>query len=140
MLRMFQTDLGFAAEDEPVAETSPRKLVIACGTSVAGIMQSWCDTYAPKGTVVKVHPVINRFFGESVTVSGLITGQDLTEQLRNEVCDEILIVRDMLRSDGDLFLDNMSVTEAQALLPAPLRVVRNTGPDFWRAISGQEVH
>ena len=135
---MFETDLSFAAQDEPVTGTVPRKLVIACGTSVAGIMQSWCDRFAPRGTEVKVHPILNRFFGESVTVSGLITGQDLTDQLRDEVCDEILIVRDMLRSDGDMFLDNMTVTEARALLPAPLRIVRNTGLDFWRAISGQE--
>lgn len=140
MLRMFETDLGFASEDEPVTKTPERTLVIACGTSVAGNMQKWCDRYAPKGTTVRVHPIINRFFGESVTVSGLITGQDLTDQLKDEVCDEILIVRDMLRSDGDLFLDNMSVTEARELLPAPLRIVRNTGPDFWRAISGQEDH
>ena len=138
MLRMFETDLAFAAEDEPVAETPERTLVIACGTSVAGNMQRWCDRFAPKGTTVRVHPILNHFFGESVTVSGLITGQDLTAQLRDEKCDEILIVRDMLRSDGDLFLDDMSVTEARALLPARLRIVRNTGADFWRAISGQE--
>ncbi len=138
MLRMFETDLGFAAEDEPVPETPPRRLVIACGTSVAPIMQGWCDRFAPRGTVVRVKPIINRFFGESVTVSGLITGGDLVEQLQGEQCDEILIVRDMIRNEGDLFLDDMTVSAVRAALPAPLRVVRNTGEGFWRAISGLE--
>ncbi len=138
MLRMFETDLGFAAEDEPVPETPPRRLVIACGTSVAPIMQGWCDRFAPRGTGVRVKPIINRFFGESVTVSGLITGGDLVEQLQGEQCDEILIVRDMIRNEGDLFLDDMTVSAVRAALPAPLRVVRNTGEGFWRAISGLE--
>lgn len=138
MLRMFETDLRFATEDYPVAETKPRRLVIACGTSVAPYMQEWCDRFAPKGTTVQVKPIINRFFGESVTVSGLITGQDLVAQLRDVKCDEILIVRDMIRNEGDLFLDDMTVQAVREALPAPLRIVQNTGEGFWRAISGWE--
>ena len=139
MLRMFETDLRYAAEDYPIASTPPRHLVIACGTSVAPYMQAWCDRFAPKGTRVTVQPIINRFFGESVTVSGLITGRDLVEQLQHVQCDEILIVRDMIRNEGDLFLDDTPVDEVRRKLPAPLRIVRNTGESFYLAISGQEV-
>ena len=138
MLRMFETDLAFAAEDYPVEETPPRRLVIACGTSVAPYMQTWCDRFAPRGTTVRVQPIINRFFGESVTVSGLITGQDLMDQLKDADCDEILIVRDMIRNEGDLFLDNTTVEEVRRALPAPLHITQNTGEGFWRAISGQD--
>ena len=138
MLRMFETDLAFAAEDYPVEETPPRRLVIACGTSVAPYMQTWCDRFTPRGTTVRVQPIINRFFGESVTVSGLITGQDLMDQLKDADCDEILIVRDMIRNEGDLFLDNTTVEEVRRALPAPLHITQNTGEGFWRAISGQD--
>lgn len=138
MLRMFETDLRFAVEDYPVENTPPRRLVIACGTSIAGLMQRWCDQYAPQGTTVTVKPIINRFFGESVTVTGLITGGDLVDQLKDVDCDEILICRNMLRSDGDLFLDDMPLEQARKALPAPLRIVENTGEGFWRAISGME--
>ena len=138
MLRMFETDLRYAAEDYPVEETPPRRLVIACGTSVAPFLQQLADQYAPRGTTITVKPIINRFFGETVTVSGLITGQDLTEQCRDVEADEILIVRSMIRSEGDLFLDDMTVEEARRLLPAPLRITENTGEGFWRAISGLE--
>ena len=138
MLRMFETDLRFAAEDEPVEKTVPRRLVIACGASVARVMQGWCDRYQPEGTTVRVKPIRNRFFGETVTVTGLITGGDLVEQLQGESCDEILICRNMIRNEGDLFLDDMTLDEVRRRLPAPLRVVENTGTAFWRAISGLE--
>lgn len=138
MLRQFETDLRFAAEDYPVEETAPRRLLIACGTSVAPYMQGWCDRFAPKGTTVKVQPIINRFFGESVTVTGLITGGDLMDQLKDADCDEILICRDMIRNEGDLFLDDIPVETVRKALPAPLHIIRNTGESFWRAISGQE--
>ena len=138
MLRMFETDLQYAAEDLPVEETPPRHLIVACGTSVAAFLQEQCDRLAPRGTTVEVRPIINHFFGPSVTVSGLITGQDLVAQLQDAVCDEILIVRDMIRAEGDMFLDDMTVEEARRRLPAPLRITATGGEAFWRAISGSE--
>ena len=138
MLRMFETDLRFAVEDCPVEVTPPRHLVIACGTSIAAQMQLWCDQYAPKGTTVQVIPIINHFFGESVTVTGLITGGDLVSQLQGIQCDQILICRNMIRNEGDLFLDDMTLEDVRKALPAPLRIVENTGEGFWRAISGLE--
>ncbi len=138
MLRMFETDLRYAAEDDPVEKTAPRRLVIACGTSIAAFMQRMADKYAPKGTTVEVRPIINRFFGESVTVAGLITGGDLVEQCRDVQADAILIVRSMIRAEGDLFLDDMSVEEVRKALPAPLLITENSGEGFWRAISGYQ--
>ena len=138
MLRMFETDLRYAAEDDPVEKTAPRRLVIACGTSIAAFMQRMADKYAPKGTTVEVRPIINHFFGESVTVTGLITGGDLVKQCADVQADAILICRNMIRAEGDMFLDDMTVEEAQNALPAPLRIVENSGEGFWRAISGME--
>ena len=136
MLRMFETDLQYAAEDYPVEETAPRKLCIATGTSIAPFLQRLADKYAPKGTTVEVRSIVNRFFGESVTVAGLITGGDLVEQCKDVQADEILIVRSMIRAEGDLFLDDLSVEEVRKALPAPLRITESSGEGFWRAISG----
>ena len=96
------------------------------------------DTYAPSGTQIEVRPILNRFFGESVTVTGLITGGDLIEQLQGVQCDEIMICRNMIRNEGDLFLDGTSVEQARQALPAPLRIVENTGEGFWKALCGME--
>ena len=137
MLRMFETDLEYAAEDLPMTETPPRRICIATGTSVAPFLRELANKHAPRGTTVEVRPIVNKFFGESVTVAGLITGQDLVAQCQNVQADEILIVRSMIRAEGDLFLDNMSVDEVRAKLPCPLKITENSGEGFRRAISGQ---
>ncbi len=138
MLRMFETDLEFAVEDEPCSSGSARRFVIACGTSVAPYMRSWCRRFAPPGTEVEVRPILNRFFGETITVTGLITGRDLVEQLRGVECDQLLLSRSMLRSEGDRFLDDVLLEEVQKELSVPVRVVENTGEDFWHALCGRE--
>ena len=137
MLRMFETDLEYAAEDLPMEETPPRRICIATGTSVAPFLRELANKHAPRGTTVEVRPIVNKFFGESVTVAGLITGQDLVAQCQDVQADEILIVRSMIRAEGDLFLDNMSVDEVRAKLPCPLKITENSGEGFRRAISGQ---
>ena len=137
MLRMFETDLEYAAEDLPMEETPPRRICIATGTSVAPFLRELANKHAPRGTTVEVRPIVNKFFGESVTVAGLITGQDLVAQCQDVQADEILIVRSMIRAEGDLFLDNMSVDEVRAKLPCPLKITVNSGEGCWRAISGQ---
>lgn len=137
MLRMFETDLEYAAEDLPMEETPPRRICIATGTSVAPFLRELANKHAPRGTTVEVRPIVNKFFGESVTVAGLITGQDLVAQCQDVQADEILIVRSMIRAEGDLFLDNMSVDEVRAKLPCALKITENSGEGFWRAISGQ---
>lgn len=137
MLRMFETDLEYAVEDLPMEETPPRRICIATGTSVAPFLRELANKHAPRGTTVEVRPIVNKFFGESVTVTGLITGQDLVAQCQDVQADEILIVRSMIRAEGDLFLDNMSVDEVRAKLPCPLKIAENSGEGFWRAISGQ---
>ena len=137
MLRMFETDLEYAVEDLPMTETPPRRICIATGTSVAPFLRELANKHAPRGTTVEVRPIVNKFFGESVTVAGLITGQDLVAQCQDVQADEILIVRSMIRAEGDLFLDNMSVDEVRAKLPCPLKITENSGEGFWCAISGQ---
>lgn len=137
MLRMFETDLAYAVEDFPMEETAPRRICIATGTSVAPFLRELATRYAPRGTQVEVRPIINRFFGETVTVTGLITGQDLVAQCQDVEADEIMIVRSMIRAEGDLFLDDMSIDEVRRQLPCPLRITENSGEGFWRAISGQ---
>ncbi len=137
MLRMFETDLQYAVEDYPVEETAPRRICIATGTSIAPMLQRLANQYAPRGTMVEVRSIVNRFFGESVTVAGLITGQDLVDQCQDVQADELLIVRSMIRAEGDMFLDDMTVEEARKQLPVPLKVVGAGGEDFWKSISGQ---
>lgn len=137
LLRMFIDQVEWAAKDGEVLPISEKKhILIACGTSVAPYLRQLHAQYSPSHITVEVRPIINHFFGPTVTVSGLVTGGDLTSQLKDAKADVICIVRSMLRAEGDLFLDDMSIEEVRAALPAPLCVTPNDGEAFYRVLMG----
>ncbi len=70
-----------------------------------------------KGLNLKVIPIVNNFFGNLITVSGLVTGQDLLAQLKNyDDVDGVLIPKSMLREGTDVFLDDLTVRDIQKQL------------------------
>lgn len=84
------------------------------------------------GEVVAIQ---NDFFGHSVTVAGLITGQDLIRQLRGKPLGErVLISANMLRDGGDVFLDDYTPRQVSDALGVPLYPVEIDGADLLRAI------
>ncbi len=75
------------------------------------------------GLTVYVYPIRNDFFGERITVAGLVTGQDLIAQLADKpLGDTLLIPSVMLRHEGDLFLDGTPLEEISRALSVPVRV------------------
>ena len=90
------------------------------------------------GVEIQIKPIINYFFGKTVTVSGLITGQDLVAQLKGEKADEILITESMLRQGEDIFLDDMTLEQAQQQLGIRITPVPDDGADLLYALRGTE--
>ncbi|MDE7394883.1 MAG: DUF512 domain-containing protein, partial [Clostridiales bacterium] len=83
------------------------------------------------GGKVHVYEIENDFFGRTVTVAGLITGRDLLAQLKGKpLGDRLLLPRVMLREFGDVFLDNMTVSELSAALDVPVQIVASDGESF----------
>lgn len=119
-------------------EIVPRRVVMATGVSVAPFMQSLLDEHPIPGVQITIHPIVNRFFGETVTVSGLITGQDLVAQLQGVEADEVLITESMLREGEDIFLDDMTLTQAQEALGVRIHPVPDDGADLLDALRGTE--
>ena len=68
-----------------------------------------------------------------------MTGRDLIARLREEKTDQILITSSILRSEGDMTLDNMTVEDLRAALPAPVTFVGD-GFDLYEALLYQERH
>ncbi len=140
MLRLLSRECEEYISDNPlqslVSPPGNRNLIIATGVSAAPHIESLVRKYKPEGTEIHVIPVINRFFGESVTVTGLIVGQDLVASLQGVKCDEILISETMLRENTDSFLDDMTVNQVESALQCPVRVVRNNGQSLIDAIYG----
>ena len=77
---------------------------------------------------IKVCKITNTFFGEKITVSGLVTGGDIINQLRGEnLGDVILIPTSMLRHDEDIFLDNLTVSDVERELGVRVVKVQSDG-------------
>jgi len=124
--------------DPDESENKSRRVIMATGTSVAPFMQELLDRHPVKNVDIRIKPIVNRFFGETVTVSGLLTGQDLVSQLQGEEADEIRITSSMLREGEDIFLDDMTLTQAQEALGIPIYPVYNDGADLLYALRGTE--
>lgn len=84
---------------------------------------------------VRVKAIRNDFFGEKITVSGLITGQDLLAQVKDDFPEDVLLIPiNMLRSGEETLLDDYTVTEISEILQKPIRVVSSEGEDLLRAM------
>jgi NifB/MoaA-like Fe-S oxidoreductase len=80
---------------------------------------------------VNVYKIINQFFGPSITVSGLLTGQDLIQQLKDkELGDKLLLPCNILRSGEDVFLDDITLSELESTLQVKIDIVKSSGRDF----------
>ena len=90
-----------------------------------------------KGLKVHTYCIRNDFFGERITVSGLITGQDLMKQLKDQpLGSRLLIPCNMLKMDEDIFLDDYTLKEVSDTLQVPIDIVKSSGQDLIDAILG----
>ena len=84
---------------------------------------------------VYLYPVVNRFFGEQITVAGLITVRDLIEQLRGKpLGSRLLLPSCMFRSGEEVFLDDVTRQEVKTALQVPVNIVKSSGQDFVNAV------
>ena len=87
------------------------------------------------GLRIRVYPIVNDFFGELITVSGLLTGQDLLAQLRGKPLGACLLLpENVLRSGEDVFLDDMRLQDLEKALQVPINIVKSSGNDFVEAV------
>lgn len=85
-----------------------------------------------------IYPITNEFFGEMITVSGLITGQDLKKQLiNNPLGTHLLLPANMFRSGEDVFLDDVTKQQLENTLQVPIHIVKSSGQDLIEAMLGQ---
>ncbi|MBR3629551.1 MAG: DUF512 domain-containing protein, partial [Oscillospiraceae bacterium] len=121
------------------ADHLPRSVSIATGRSPYGFLRSLADEAeaAFPGLTVHMYPIRNDFFGEMITVTGLITGQDLIAQLRGQhLGEELLLSSAMIRRDSEVFLDDYTISDVEQALQTKVRLVRNDGYEFLDALLG----
>ncbi|MBQ8011204.1 MAG: DUF512 domain-containing protein [Oscillospiraceae bacterium] len=138
MLRSLADEFDAALEDaEP--EHLPRKVTIATGYAPHAFLSALTQKAEKQweGLTCNVIPIRNDFFGERITVTGLITGQDLIAQLKGkDLGDELLLSSSMIRRDSDVFLDDVTIGEVEAALQTKIRLTANDGYELLDAILG----
>lgn len=84
---------------------------------------------------IQVYEITNEFFGEMITVSGLLTGQDIKKQLSGKNLGERLwLPQNVLRSGEEVFLDDLTLEELEIALQVPIDIVKSSGYEFLKLI------
>ena len=129
LMRSLEDDFlaGLATVDVPV-RFSP--FTIATGTAAAPFLRglverAQADYPGLRGQVIAVE---NDFFGHTIDVAGLLTGQDISAQLRGrDLGDRVLIPIHMMRHGETVFLDDYTVERLSRELGVPVQVVDEDG-------------
>ena len=139
MIRLLREECKEAFQALPGDEKS-RRVSMATGLLAYPELCRIADMLKEKypGTKVQIYPVRNDFFGEKITVSGLITGGDLIRQLKGkDLGERLLLPCNMFRSEEDVFLDDVTLAEVEEALQVRADIVKSSGQDLIDAILGR---
>ena len=145
MIRSFSDEFGMALKDiEEFSRKERRQRTVSIVTGVASYptimrLRERLTALCPE-IEINVYKIINNFFGESITVSGLLTGKDICDQLSDKpLGEEILIPENALRHGEDVFLCGMTVGEMSDRLGVPVTPSGSDGYELVEAILGGEI-
>lgn len=144
MFASMQEEFSFALEDleglQPFSK--PRFVTVITGEAAADFIRGLLDEAVKRcdNLTYQLLVVQNDFFGGTVNVSGLLTGGDMIRAAKGKTLgDELLIPGSTLRSEGDLFLDGVSLAQMQETLGVPVTPVQNDGGKLLSALIGKEL-
>ena len=130
----FNDEFDYVDEYLPEAKL-PRTVSVATGVAAFDSLSDMTARLEKKipGLKINVYKIINHFFGESITVAGLLTGKDISEQLAGRDLGEVLFFpENMLRAGEDIFLDDMTPAELSEKLGVRVAPGSNDGALFIR--------
>lgn len=140
MLRLLENEFAEALERE-TGDDRARHVTMATGKLAYPTLCRLVEQMKEKFPNVQadVYAIRNDFFGESITVSGLITAGDLIQQMKEvKLGERLLIPCNMLRIDEDVFLDDYTVVDVENALQVPLNIVKSSGQDLLDTLLGRE--
>lgn len=138
MLRTFDDDFSDELNYTDLSSVKlPRTVSIATGVASYDTIKRLCDSVQLDRLKINVYCIKNRFYGESVTVSGLLTGKDIADQLEGQALgDELLIPSNALRADDLIFLDDMTLGEFCDRVGVKVTPCGEDGCEFLRCVLG----
>ena len=137
MLRLLMDEFYEALEHAHKFLWKKREVSMASGKLAAPFIEQMSRDFEKKFPKIKIHnyTITNHFFGERITVSGLITGTDLMDQLKGKPLGSMLYLpSNMLRMGENVFLDDITVEQVEDSLQVPVDIVKSSGGDLVEAL------
>jgi putative radical SAM enzyme (TIGR03279 family) len=139
MIASMKQEFEQALADAEADESLCREISIATGKAAYGFLSDLAEKFSEKYPNIRIHiyEIKNHWFGESVTVAGLLTGHDLKEQLLGKpLGDTLYISSNMLRYEEDLFLCGMHIDELSEALGVEIKPCLSDGYEFFDHLTG----
>ena len=114
-----------------------RKLTVVTGVLASPVITEQVEKIKKKFPKVnaEVATIVNHFFGERITVAGLLTGQDIIAQLKGkDLGDCVLLPEVLLKSGEDVLLDDLKISDIEKALQTRIRIVKSDGEAFVCAV------
>ena len=141
MLTDMRTGIDYELEDISPYKNfkAPRNVSIATGYAAYAHIRDISDNLMKKfdGLNITVYKIKNNFFGETITVAGLLTAKDISEQLKDKALGDALIIpQSALRADGEVFLDDISPDQLSKTLGVEIIPARGEACEFIEKVLG----
>ncbi len=139
MIRSMSDEFDHMLEDLEGYDIKPRKCSIATGTAACGFIKKLVDRLTEKcpNLDCTVYPITNDFFGQNITVAGLLTGKDIYHQLRGkDLGSRLFLSSAMLRYDKDMFLDDITPGWLEKKLNVKIEFIDCDGYEFVEKLLG----
>ena len=137
MLASFEAEFNIAL-NSGMEKVKNDKIIVATGEISYNFIKKLVNCAKMRYNIndIEVVGVKNELFGGKVTVSGLLGAQDLFRELSGKTADRLLITESMLKADEDVFLDDVTVSEAEKKLGMVIVPVKNDGGCFLATLLG----
>ena len=136
-------ELELHLKDHPDLKKRKRRISMATGRLAAPYISQLAKELEGMldDTKIDVYDIRNDFFGEMITVAGLLTGQDIIAQLKDkDLGDRLILPQSVLRAGEDVFLDDYRLSDLEKSLQVHIDIVKSSGWDFVEAIMGEKIY
>lgn len=139
MLRLLLDEFAEAMEEDRIngRQARAKHITLATGRLAYRFIKQMAMQMEERyeGLQIDVIAIRNDFFGEMITVSGLLTGQDIMAQLKDrDLGEKLLLPQNVLKSGEPVFLDDYTLDDIEKALQVRIDIVKSSGRDFIEAI------
>ena len=131
MVRSLCVPMGPGNTDKQLQMMMDMKTTVLGSTSSYALLLAEEIEKKFKNVKLHVYKIVNDFFGHRITVTGLLTGQDIKKQLQGkELGSRLLLPENTLKCDEEIFLDDMTLDELREALQVEIYIVKSNGADL----------